>query len=76
MAEVMGRSHAPGYKECQFMIYPPPSPSCQIPHLNDFYQKYFGDLSHGTFVEVGGNDGYSWSNTWHLGRNGLERAVL
>lgn len=52
------------------MNYLAPSQSCQIPHLNAFYEKYFGYLAHGIFVEVGANDGYSWSNTWHLAEMG------
>lgn len=45
-----------------------PSLSCQIPDLNAIYQRYFDEP--GTFVEVGANDGYSWSNTWHLAQMG------
>lgn len=46
------------------------SPSCQIPNLNAFYERYFPDNSHGIFIEVGGNDGYTWSNTWGLAEIG------
>lgn len=44
--------------------------SCQIPHLDEIYQHYFAGVSRGTFVEVGANDGYSWSNTWGLAELG------
>ena len=44
--------------------------SCQIPGLNKIYQRFFPDLINGVFVEVGGNDGYSWSNTWGLAEIG------
>lgn len=54
------------------MIYPAPSPSCQIKNINTFYERYFPGLSDGIFIEVGGNDGYSWSNTWHLARMGWQ----
>lgn len=50
------------------MKFSAPSLSCQIPNLNEIYAKYFKSI--GTFVEVGGNDGYSWSNTWHLAEDG------
>lgn len=46
------------------------SPSCQIPGLNKIYEKYFPGLAQGIFVEVGGNDGFSWSNTWGLAEIG------
>lgn len=46
-----------------------PSLSCQIPGINLFYDKYF-PKKRGIFVEVGGNDGYTWSNTWHLAETG------
>lgn len=52
------------------MIYPAPSKSCQIPGLNELYQYYFNGKWDGTFVEVGANDGLSWSNTWHLANAG------
>ena len=48
----------------------PVSQSCQIPGLNEIYEKYFPGLIHGVFVEVGANDGYSWSNTWGLAEIG------
>jgi len=43
------------------MIYNP-SPTCQIPDLDQIYLKYFGSKK-GTFVEVGAFDGESVSNT-------------
>ena len=50
------------------MNYPAPSLSCQIPNLNEIYAQYFQEP--GVFVEVGANDGYEWSNTWHLAQMG------
>lgn len=47
-----------------------PSLSCQIPNINAIYQRYFDGT--GVFVEVGANDGYSWSNTWHLAQAGWQ----
>lgn len=47
-----------------------PSLSCQIPNINEFYRRYFDEP--GIFVEVGANDGYSWSNTWHLAQAGWQ----
>lgn len=52
------------------MTFRPLSLSCQIPGLNKIYEEYFRGIIHGTFVEVGGNDGYSWSNTWGLAETG------
>ena len=46
------------------------SDSCQIPCLSALYEKFFHDVTHGTFVEVGGHDGVSFSNTWGLAENG------
>jgi len=40
-----------------------PSTTCQIPHLDWLYEKYFGQISNGTFVEVGAFDGEYVSNT-------------
>lgn len=51
-------------------VFPAPSLSCQIKDINAFYDRYFPDVKAGTFVEVGANDGYSWSNTWHLAQLG------
>lgn len=44
--------------------------SCQIPDLNAIFEKYFSGITQGIFVEVGGNDGYNWSNTWGLAEIG------
>jgi len=38
----------------------------QITGLSDIYEKYFGQKTDGTFVEIGAYDGYEWSNTWGL----------
>lgn len=46
------------------------SDTCQIHALNVFYERYFPGQRFGTFVEVGGNDGYLWSNTWGLAEIG------
>lgn len=46
------------------------SPTCQIKNLDLIYEKFFEDISSGTFIEVGGHDGYSWSNTWGLAEIG------
>lgn len=46
------------------------SASCQIRGLNVFYERYFPGQRFSTFVEVGGNDGYLWSNTWGLAEIG------
>ena len=51
------------------MTYPI-SASCQIKRLNDIYGQYFHGKTDGVFVEVGGHDGYSWSNTWGLAEVG------
>jgi len=51
------------------MNFQPLSRSCQIHTLNEIYSKYF-DPDHGTFVEVGANNGERWSNTWHLANSG------
>ena len=40
-----------------------PSKTCQIQNLSTIYEKVFGRISTGTFVEVGGYDGESFSNT-------------
>lgn len=46
-------------------IYSPP-PSCQIPVLAQIYEDTFGDIVLGRFVEVGGYDGETYSNTSFL----------
>ena len=47
-------------------IFEKQSPTCQIPGLSHFYDRYFPGKKAGIFVEIGGNDGYLWSNTWGL----------
>jgi len=39
------------------------SKSCQIPDLANIYEKYFGILDEGVFVDVGAYDGITFSNT-------------
>ncbi len=39
---------------------------CQIPGLEDMYMDIFGYKTNGWFIEVGGFDCYTWSNTWPL----------
>jgi len=46
------------------------SNSCQIDNINMFYEKYFGDKTDGSFVEIGAYDGYTFSNTWGLASSG------
>lgn len=52
------------------MMYTKISDSCQIPHLLDIYNKYFYSVRYGIFIEVGGYDGISFSNTWGLAEEG------
>lgn len=42
------------------------SPDCQIPHLDWLYEKCFGRIDYGLFVEVGAFDGEYVSNTCFL----------
>lgn len=46
--------------------------TCQIPHLSDLYEKYFGQTREGVFVEVGAYDGEYVSNTSGLADIGWE----
>jgi FkbM family methyltransferase len=46
------------------------SPSCQIPSLNEIYERMFPGITNGVFVEVGAFDGFEWSNTWGLAQTG------
>lgn len=41
-------------------------PTCQIPRLPEFLERYFPDKTDGYFVEVGAFDGMTYSNTWGL----------
>lgn len=47
-------------------------PTCQIPTdvLQRLYLDVFGYRNYGTFVEIGGYDGITFSNTWGLARAG------
>jgi FkbM family methyltransferase len=40
--------------------------NAQIEGLSEIYEKYFGQKTDGTFVEIGAYNGYEWSNTWGL----------
>lgn len=40
--------------------------TCQIPSLWFLLERFFGKKTEGTFVEIGGYDGYTFSNTWGL----------
>ena len=47
---------------------------CQIACLNEIYNNLFGYKENGTFIEIGANDGHSFSNTCFLadiGWNGI-----
>lgn len=48
------------------------SPSCQIPNLANMYQVLFKNKLDGVFVEVGGYDGESFSNTSGLADAGWQ----
>jgi len=50
-------------------VYVPRS-DCQIKDLANIYTKLFGDITDGTFVEVGAYDGVSYSNTVFLAELG------
>jgi FkbM family methyltransferase len=44
--------------------------TCQIPELENIYQKYFGNKKVGNFVEIGAYDGITYSNTFGLAEMG------
>ena len=44
--------------------------TCQIANLSELYEKYFGELNTGTFVDVGAHDGISFSNVRGLAEAG------
>lgn len=51
-----------------------PREDCQIEGLAEIYEKYFGNKTDGSFVEIGAWDCISYSNTWflaELGWNGM-----
>ncbi len=50
--------------------YYPQVTDCQIPTLWYLYSHFFGTREHGTFVEVGANDGVCVSNSWGLASRG------
>jgi FkbM family methyltransferase len=43
-----------------------PHQTCQIKNLDQIYEKVFGHINNGTFVEVGAYDGETFSNTSFL----------
>lgn len=45
-------------------------PTCQIANLSELYERYFGDVEAGTFIDVGAHDGYTFSNTYGLAEAG------
>ena len=47
-----------------------PRPDCQTPGLAEIYAGVFGQKIDGVFVEIGANDGISWSNTIFLAELG------
>jgi FkbM family methyltransferase len=58
----------------KYNLKAPSQHKCQIPNLEEIYEKYIGLKPDGTFIEVGAFDGVSWSNTFGLavaGWNGL-----
>jgi FkbM family methyltransferase len=50
--------------------YYPVVASCQIPNLSFLFELMFGRRDSGVFVEVGGYDGLTFSNTWGLTERG------
>lgn len=61
-------------KKTQHLHYYNLSQSCQIPRLHCLYEKYFGEINNGVFVEVGAFDGEYSSNSSclaDLGWNGF-----
>lgn len=56
-----------GFSRGSFYVMPR---SCQIPNVGYIYETILGQRQHGTFVEVGANDGVAYSNTWGLAERG------
>lgn len=54
----------------------PQQDSCQIPHLWLLLSRFLGDRTDGCFVEVGGFDGVSWSNSWGLAAKGWRGLIV
>jgi FkbM family methyltransferase len=46
------------------------NPTCQIPNLEELFQKHFPDKTDGIFFDIGAYDGISFSNTWQLAEAG------
>lgn len=51
-------------------IFSKVSPTCQIKNLPQILEDIFSEKTDGLFIEIGGHDGYSWSNTWGLAEIG------
>lgn len=54
----------------------PTQNKCQIPNLEDIYMEHIGYKEDGYYVEVGGFDGLSWSNTFGLAVKGWSGLIL
>jgi len=52
------------------------SESCQIPSLSPLLSQFLGNRTMGSFVEVGGYDGISYSNTWGLAERGWSGLLI
>jgi FkbM family methyltransferase len=50
-------------------------PECQIRGLGELYYIIFGDIANGKFVDVGGYDGFTYSNTYGLALKGWSGIV-
>lgn len=57
--------------EAATVIYPI-RPDCQIAGLANLLFAQFGNLTDGTFIEIGAFDGISWSNTYGLAQLGWD----
>ena len=51
-------------------------PTCQIPHLQHLFAKFFGERESGFYVEVGAYDGIFVSNTWGLAERGWDGLLI
>jgi len=60
----------------KYNLKAPSQYKCQIPNLEEIYEKHFGFKTDGTFVEVGAFDGVSWSNSFGLAVAGWKGLML